>query len=166
MKSISVYFDLDGTLFDLYGKRNWLEMLENEKAGAFTTGRLMQNIDKERLLTVVAELANYGVKFNVITWLPMQASREYEEICKAEKIAWVRQNLPFIDEIVCQSYGVPKQNGITKRTARMILIDDNKEVCETWETAKQRTFFNVTKEFSAVNALETILGKIVSGEWA
>ena len=71
MKSISVYFDLDGTLFDLYGKRNWLEMLENEKAGAFATGRLMQNIDKERLLTVVAELANYGVKFNVITWLPM-----------------------------------------------------------------------------------------------
>ena len=96
----------------------------------------------------------------------MQASREYEEICKAEKIAWVRENLPFIDEITCQSYGIPKQNAIKKRTARMILIDDNKEVCETWKTAKQRTFFNVNKEFSAVNALETILGKIVSGEWA
>lgn len=166
MKKISIYFDLDGTLFDLYGKDNWLEMLENEKAGAFSSGNLMGNIVKESLLQVVEKLAAYGVVFNVITWLPMNASKNYEEICKAEKIAWVRENLPFIDEITCQSYGVPKQKAIKKKTARMILIDDNKSVCDTWKTAKQRTFFNVSKEFSAVNALEKILEKLQNGEWA
>lgn len=166
MKKITVYFDLDGTLFDLYGKSNWLEMLENEKAGAFSSGELMKSIVKESLLQVVEKLAIYGVVFNVITWLPMNASKTYEEICKAEKIAWIRENLPFINEIVCQSYGTPKQQGISKKSSRMVLIDDNKKVCETWKSPKQRTFFNVNENFSAVNALEIILEKIKSGEWA
>ena len=29
------YFDLDGTLADLYNSENWLENLENEKSGVF-----------------------------------------------------------------------------------------------------------------------------------
>ena len=31
MKKINVYLDMDGTIADLYGQENWLEMLIEEK---------------------------------------------------------------------------------------------------------------------------------------
>ena len=162
MASVKVYFDLDGTLFNLYGKLDWLETIENEKPGAFK-GDFLPEINLECFFNLIRKLSMYGVEFNVITWLPMQASREYEEICTTEKIAWVRENLPFINEITCQSYGIPKQNVIKKRAKTMILIDDNKEVCETWETAKMRRSFNVSKIYTVTDALQEILESIEKG---
>ena len=165
MKSVKVYFDLDGTLFNLYGKENWLEMLESETAGVFqgSESDLMENIDLEELYEGIQALANYGVEFNVITWLPMQASREYEEICAKEKTEWVRKVLPFINEVVCQPYGTPKQKGISKRANTMILIDDNKEVCDMWKTNKQRRAIQVDNEYSASEAMMAILTSIENG---
>ena len=32
---VKVFFDLDGTLFNLYGKENWLELLKEEDPSAF-----------------------------------------------------------------------------------------------------------------------------------
>ena len=165
MKSLKVFFDLDGTLFDLYGKSDWLFKLENEIEGVFSSGDLMPEIDRDELYSAVADLAEFGVEFNVITWLPMQASREYQEICTAEKIAWVRENLPFINNIVCQPYGTPKQYGIIQKAYRCILIDDNAEVCEMWNTPKMRASYNVNSDFTAVSALKEIFKQIwVNGE--
>lgn len=161
MKSLKVFFDLDGTLFDLYGKSDWLYRLENEIEGVFSSGDLMPEISKEDLFEVIADLSAYGVEFNVITWLPMQASREYQETCTNEKIKWVRKNLPFINNIVCQPYGTPKQNGILQKAYRCILIDDNAEVCETWNTPKMRTSYVVNEKFTAVSALIEIYRNIV-----
>lgn len=162
MASVKVYFDLDGTLFDLYGKTDWLETLENERTGAFE-GNFLPEINLEELLAVINSLIFKGVEFNVITWLPMQASEEYQKVCTAEKIAWVRENLPFVNDIICQPYGVPKQNAITKRAKTMILIDDNKEVCRIWETAKMRQSFNVDKKYTVVDALYDISAAIENG---
>ena len=118
--STKIVMDADGTLFNLYGRKNWLEMLQNEQAGAFTTEGLENNgfmpeINISKLYTVVSRLMEAGVTFCVTTWLPMQASPEYEEICRQEKIAWIRQYLPFVSEINVVSYGIPKQNAIQKK---------------------------------------------------
>lgn len=160
--SIKVMCDLDGTIFNLYGRENWLEMLQNEQAGAFTEDGLVNNgflpeIDITKFYQTVNRLMERGVQFSVITWLPMQASPEYEEICRAEKMEWIRKNLPFVSEISIVSYGVPKQNCIKKRAQKMILIDDNIEICKTWETAKQRKAMNVNSNYNIVEALEEIL---------
>ena len=39
----------------------------------------------------------------------------------------------------------------------MFLIDDNKEVCNTWEQEKNCIALNLTKDFDVINALEKIL---------
>lgn len=166
MKKTTVYFDLDGTLFDLYGKTNWLDFLENEKSGIFIEGNFMPNIEIGKLLELISKLLSYGVNFEVITWLPKQASKNYEEICEKEKRIWVEKNLPFIKKINCQSYGIPKQKAINKKASRMILIDDNEDICRNWETKIQRKFYKVDTNFSAVNALQDLLNKFESGEWA
>lgn len=157
-----IFFDLDGTLFDLYGKENWLELLQTENPTAFE-GDFLPEIDKSALFNVVNRLSALGVVFEVITWLPMNASEEYENECTRVKTEWVKANLPFISRIACQSYGIPKQNAIAKRAKQMFLIDDNAEICEIWTTAKQRKAVNISKTFTVVDALEKIYNEMVKG---
>ena len=154
--SVKVYFDLDGTVFDLYGKSNWLEILRTEQIGAFQ-GSFLPEIDLNEFYATIEHLSIYGVQFAVISWLPMQASPEYEEICRQEKNEWILENLPFVSEVSIVPYGIPKQDCIIKRAQRMILLDDNAEVCEMWRTAKQRQSIQITKDWTVVHALKDLL---------
>lgn len=159
---VKVFFDLDGTLFDLYGKTNWLEMLRTENPLAFdwsdmVNGGFMPSFDYDDFIGICRDLmVDFGVEFNVITWLPMYATKEFEEECTKVKTKWVKTYMPFVKNISCQSYGVPKQLGVVSRSKEMILIDDNLEVCKTWETDKARKYINVTKEYNAFKALSDL----------
>jgi hypothetical protein len=157
--SIKIYFDMDGTIADFYGQSDWLEKLRNEQNGAFADCKPLFN--RKRFSAVVSRLLTIGVQFGVITWLPMDASPEYEEVCAAEKKKWCAAYLPFISEFTAQSYGVPKQKAIRKHSSTEILIDDNAEVCRRWKTAKQRDFSLVSGCFDGVcDALEEIARKL------
>lgn len=162
--SIKVVMDLDGTVYDLYGKSDWLETLRAERTGAFTAygenNGFLPEINVKKFYEIVNTLLEMGVQFCVTTWLPMQASPEYEEVCRAEKLEWVKQYMPFVTEFNCVSYGIPKQNCIQKRASRMYLIDDNAEVRETWQTAKQRISVGIDKNFTVVDSLVKIYNEI------
>lgn len=157
--SIKIYFDMDGTLFNLYGKTNWLDDIINERKGVFN-GEFLSEIDVSALYDICNKLMFNGVELAIITWLPMNASSEYEENCAKEKKDWVKKNMPFIKEVNCLSYGIPKQNAITKRTTKAFLIDDNKEVCEMWRKDENtnciRIPIQVTRSYNVVDALRQI----------
>ena len=160
--SIKCVFDLDGTIFDLYNRPNWLSMLENEQEEVFAeygdNNGWLSYINRISFNeAVTALMMEFGVEFEVITWLPMQASPEYEERCRQKKTEWVKKNLPFVSAINCVSYGLPKQNFIKKRAQRMILFDDNKEVCEMWETNKQRIAIQVSEN----NPVDKMLNELL-----
>ena len=157
--SIKIYFDLDGTVYDLYNVENWLEKLHSEDASVFSEGNFIG--DYNRFKTVCEKLVSVGVQFEVITWLPMQASEEYEIECTEVKREWVKKFMPFVTEFTAQSYGIPKQNAIKKRAKTMYLLDDNKEVCEMWKTDKMRKAINVNRdELTTIEALEMIYCEI------
>lgn len=156
--SKKIYFDLDGTLYGLYKMPNWLDRLENEVAGIFTDGAWeLGKQEKEDFLFCVYELIKNSYEFGVISWLPMRASPEYLEICRKEKLAWIQENIPFVNEINLIPYGTPKQNAVQKRAKEMWLIDDNVEICKAWETAKQRKCILVNDNFNAADALSQII---------
>lgn len=150
-----IYFDMDGTVYDLYGMENWLEMLRNEEKGAFTLGNALVNMDelKEVCLRLIAK----GYQIGIITWLPMGASLEYCEICTKEKREWAEKNMPYISEFYALEYGVPKQYAPAKRAKEMWLVDDNKEVREMWITEKQRKAIDATENI--INALVALAEK-------
>ena len=153
--SKKIYFDLDGTVYDLYNVENWLEKLRSETEKVFTEGNFLGNYDN--FLSAICQLIGYGYSFGVISWLPMQASPEYEEVCRKEKIAWINNFLPFVTEINIVPYGIPKQNAIQKRATTMYLIDDSAEVCKMWETPAQRKAININEEFTVIDALNKII---------
>lgn len=139
-----IYFDMDGTVADLYGEKNWLNNLRNEREGSFINLRPL--VDMNELAMVCHQLMNLGYSFGVITWLPMGASYEFERVCEEEKRAWVEEFMPWVSEFYAQSYGVPKQYAPSKRAAEMILIDDNAEVRAMWNTEVQRSSIDATQD--------------------
>jgi hypothetical protein len=139
-----IYFDMDGTVADLYGEKNWLDNLRKEVCGSFINLRPL--VDMTELSMVCHQLMNLGYSFGVITWLPMGASYEFERVCEEEKRAWVEEFMPWVSEFYAQSYGVPKQYAPSKRAAEMILVDDNAEVRAMWNTEVQRSSIDATQD--------------------
>ena len=74
----AIYFDMDGTIADLYNEENWLTRLLNEEKGLFRNLKPMH--DKDRLTKVINDLIKLGFEIEVITWTPKNVSQEYIKI--------------------------------------------------------------------------------------
>lgn len=139
-----ILFDLDGTLGNLYGRKNWLEELRNEIP---IYEDLEPLVDMEKLNEIAYKLKSVGVDFGVVTWLSMDASENYEFITSMEKYRWCKKYIPFITEFECQPYGTPKQTNYHNR--KCILIDDNAEIRADFETPHRRKTFDANDDIIA-----------------
>ena len=148
-----IYFDLDGTIYDLYGMENWLERIENEKPNTFTDGKFIVNYDE--FMQCVKELKEQGYNFNVISWLPYDVTYDYRKKCEQEKRSWIKKFLPFVKNVEIQFYGILKHTHVESG----ILIDDNEKICRHWRN-ENRIALNVNKEFNVISALK----KLIRGE--
>lgn len=138
---MKIYFDMDGTVYDLYGITNWLELLTDEKTEAFTIGKPLVNIKK--LNQIASLLVDNGVEFGIITWLPKNATNEYEAKCAEVKREWKNQYMPFVNEFYAVPYGTPKHKVPAHKAKTMVIFDDNAEIRKEWQTKTQRVAFNV-----------------------
>lgn len=120
MKKINVYLDMDGTIADLYGQENWLEMLINEQDGAFINCEPLTN---EETLFNLFPADRYEVK--VLSMTPKNATKEYCERVIAEKNAWLDKFFPNITKRHYLPYG---NNKNLKNAKNAILIDDNETI--------------------------------------
>jgi hypothetical protein len=123
-------FDLDGTLVDLYGVPNWLEMLRAEDTTPYEVAAPLY--DMNVLCEALNELRANGIMVAVTTWSSMGGSREYNKRVRAAKIAWLEKyDFPF-DIFHCQAYGTTKANATRKYGGNQILFDDNAKVRKGW----------------------------------
>lgn len=120
MKKINVYLDMDGTIADLYGQPNWLEMLTAEADGAFIN---CDPLTDEKTLFDLFPADRYEIK--VLSMTPKNATAEYCERVKAEKNAWLDRHFPKIQKRFYLPYG---NNKNLKNAKHAILIDDNKTI--------------------------------------
>ena len=139
-----ILFDLDGTLGNLFGRRDWLEKLKNEEP---IYEDLEPLVNMEELNAIAYKLKSVGVEFGVVTWLAMGASENYEFITSMEKYRWCKKYIPFITEFECQPYGTPKQTNYRNR--QCILTDDNAEVRASFETPHRRKTFDANDDIIA-----------------
>ena len=126
----AIYFDMDGTLADLYNVPNWLEKLRAEDYTPYVQAKPM--VDMERLAIVCRKLQKQGYLIGIITWLGMFATRRYKRQIRVAKDFWLLTYLDIdFDEVHMVKYGTPKH--LLAKVKNGILVDDNKAVCNKWE---------------------------------
>lgn len=133
IKERKIYFDMDGTIADLYSVNGWLDDLRAENTAPYENALPMYNM--EALNELLEILVTLGFKIGVITWGSMDASEEYNKRVRQVKKQWIKDNLPVVSEFHFQRYGTPKYRASYQNINinHDILFDDNAKVREMWE---------------------------------
>ena len=129
-KNITINFDLDGTLVDLYGVENWLAYLLAEDATPYAVAKpLVRFATLARRLNT---LQRNGYKIAVITWLSKNGTAEYNKLVTATKLAYLAKHLPSVnwDRVTVVPYGTPKENYC--ETPLDVLFDDEEKNRNNW----------------------------------
>ena len=128
--NITINFDMDGTIADLYGVENWLGYLIAEDTTPYEVARpLVRFATLARRLNT---LQRNGYNIAVITWLSKNGTAEYNEAVTTAKLNWLRKHLPTVnwDRITVVPYGTPKENFCN--TPLDVLFDDEAHNRENW----------------------------------
>lgn len=147
----TIYFDMDGTIADLYSVDGWLDDLENYRVRPYAEAVPMLNMSL--LARYLNKLHKVGYKLGVVSWLSKTGTKEYNERVTEVKREWLSIHLKSVqfDEIHIVKYGTPKQTVVDKPNG--ILFDDELRNRNDWEG----------QAFDVGNILET-LKKIISME--
>ena len=125
----AIYFDMDGTIADLYGYDGWLEMLQAENTEPYEKCGVL--VDAEELRDVLCEFMMLGVKIGVISWSAMNGSKDYNRRTRKAKKDWCNEFFADIfTEFHVVKYGTPKHRVANEKDS--ILVDDNAEVRAAW----------------------------------
>lgn len=126
----TIYFDMDGTIADLYGVDNWLDKLLSEDASPYLDAEPL--VDMDRLQKLLNGFQKKGCKLGVITWLSKGSTESYDEKVTEAKLSWLQSSLPEVkfDEIHVVPYGQNKHETATDKDG--VLFDDDDRVRGTW----------------------------------
>ena len=128
--NITINFDMDGTIADLYGVENWLGYLTAEDTTPYEVARpLVRFATLARRLNA---LQRNGYDIAVITWLSKNGTAEYNEAVTTAKLNWLKKHLPTVnwDRVVVVPYGTPKENYCYNPLD--VLFDDEAHNRENW----------------------------------
>ena len=127
---ITINFDMDGTIANLYGVDNWLGYLIAEDTTPYAVAKPLVNLSA--LARKLNALQRMGYNLAVISWLSKSGSAEYNEAVTAVKMAWLAKHLPSVnwDRITIVPYGTPKENFCF--SPMDILFDDEERNRNNW----------------------------------
>ena len=127
---ITINFDMDGTIADLYANPNWLPMLRAFDPTPYATAKTLLRLNV--LARKLNELQKQGYELAVISWLSKESNPAYDEAVTATKLAWLAEHLPSVnwDRITIVPYGTPKENYCTNPLD--ILFDDEERNRNNW----------------------------------
>ena len=128
--NITINFDMDGTIADLYGVENWLDYLIAENTRPYAIAKPLVNLSA--LARKLNALQRMGYNLAVISWLSKSGSTEYNEAVTAVKMAWLAKHLPSVhwDRVTIVPYGTPKENFCF--SPMDILFDDEERNRNNW----------------------------------
>ena len=128
--NITINFDMDGTIADLYGVDNWLEYLIAEDTFPYANAEPLLRLSA--LARKLNSLQREGYQLAVISWLSKSGTNEYNKAVTEVKKEWLRKHLPSVkwDRVTIVPYGTPKQNFC--HTELDILFDDEERNRTNW----------------------------------
>lgn len=140
----AIWFDMDGTIADLYGVEGWLANLIAEETKPYTEARPLINMNS--LARVLNRLARNGWEINIISWTSKNGSEKYNAEVAEVKRAWLKKHLASVHfaNIDIVPYGTNKAENRTG-----ILFDDEEQNRKNWNG----TAYNVKNIIGTLKAL-------------
>ena len=128
--NVTINFDMDGTIADLYSNPNWLPLLRAYDPTPYATAKPLVRLNT--LARKLNALQKAGYRIAVISWLSKESTPAYDELVTATKIAWLKKHLPSVEwnEIHIVPYGTPKQNFCNNPLD--VLFDDEERNRTDW----------------------------------
>ena len=126
----TIYFDMDGTIANLYGVNGWLESIINRDASPYTDAEPMVRMNS--LARVLNNLIKRGYKVGIVSWLAKNSTEEYDKAVTEAKLNWLKTHLKSVEfeEIHIVPYGTPKHEIVENPNG--ILFDDEEPNRTKW----------------------------------
>lgn len=123
----AIYFDMDGTIANLYGVDGWLDCIINEYTKPYREAKALVNM--RQLGKELNRLKQNGYTIGIISWLAKGATNEYNKRVTQAKRNWLARHLSAVqfDEVHIVEYGTPKQT-----LGNGILFDDEEPNRMNW----------------------------------
>lgn len=133
MNTKAIYFDMDGTIADLYAVNGWLDDLINHNPRPYKEAKVMLHMST--LARLLNKAQRNGYYIGIISWLSKDNDPTYNEIVTEVKREWLKAHLPSVqwNEITIVPYGTPKSTAVEMSGG--ILFDDEEPNRTEWGTA-------------------------------
>ena len=132
MKTVkAVYFDMDGTIANLYAVDDWLPKLRAYDATPYREAKVMCNM--ALLARYLKMLQKKGIKVGIVSWLSKAPNAEYDKAVTMAKLEWLKAHLPSVtfDTVQIVAHGTPKARMVSDAHLS-ILFDDEQKNRDEW----------------------------------
>lgn len=146
----AIYFDMDGTIADLYGVEGWLGNLEAEQTKPYREATSLVNM--RRLSYELHRLQSIGYHIGIVSWLSKNGSEEYNQRVTETKMKWLERHLGSVewDEVKIVPYGTPKSDVVEHPNG--VLFDDEERNRKEWGSGEGMAF-NVNAIIETLKAM-------------
>ena len=126
---MKIWFDMDGTIADLYGVENWLEMLINHDETPYAIAKPLVRLCV--LARLMNEVQKKGYEICIVSALAKNSDKEYDEKVMKAKTKWLSAHLKSVqfNEIKFVPYWFVKND---VNSGNDILFDDEDRHLEAW----------------------------------
>lgn len=127
----AIYFDMDGTIADLYGVTDWLTMLQSADALPYAIAKPLVRL--ATLARLLNQLQKDGYTIGIISWLAKGNNTKYDAEVTQVKNEWLKKHLHSVqfNEINIVKYGTPKSTAV--KYPKGILFDDEEKNRREWK---------------------------------
>ena len=125
-----ICFDMDGTIANLYGIKNWLDYLLAKDSYPYKNAKVMLNMNT--LAKYLNKLQKKGFEIGIISWLAKNSNNDYDNAVITAKEKWLAKHLKSVkfDFIKIVKYGYAKETFCLNKND--ILFDDEENNRKNW----------------------------------
>lgn len=143
---MKIWFDMDGTIADLYGVNGWLDMLIAYDETPYAVAKPLVNLNT--LAKLIHKAQRNGFEVCIVSALSKNSTPAYDEKVKTAKMRWLKKHLASVkfDEIRFVPYTFTKND---VNTGNDILFDDEERHLTAWTG----TAVHASKIFQTLKAI-------------
>lgn len=146
----AIYFDMDGTIADLYAVEDWLSKLRASNPTPYEEAKVMHNMNA--LARMLNRLTANGYTVGIISWLSKNGTPHYNAEVTIAKRKWLAKHLRSVqfEEMYIVPHGTPKH---TLTAHNGILFDDEEKNRIAWEASGRGRAYPPEKIFEILKKI-------------